>query len=511
MKRTVLILLIIFFLGLSLRMYYFLKYIPFTADTARDLLVGFHIARYGETLSVGHAASGNLFYSHYPPQYYYFHGLLNHLTTNPLLLLSFFVIWQSTSHLLIFLITRELFGNLSAFLAALMFTVSEYAIKTHTWMYSAPLAVPIFLISLYILLLALKRKNVYILQFAFSFLLIASLASYTVLPFILAFLVIVFFYFPAQRRIAALGLSIVWICLYTIFLYFPLLQRFGVQVLSTFALQEHFQLNTLFLPTLFKNFFLYLSTFFQGHSVTVFIVLSWGILAMTLNTIRHKIPEYLHYMKIICFIVFLILFFLLVVTLKHGFFGLYYFENIIPLLPIVTGTMFVLAFKSTTRTIIKISLILSYVVILVYVSGGFQFFKNQDNDFLRFENITKEILASAKTIASSNSRSDFLFFRAFVYEPNFGSWKSTVLWYFLEKMTGEKRLQLIEGDTNLVQTTTDEVVFLLCEAYPEEKSTLVCLSDFFRDYGQYELVRQIHVTSIDKIFVLKSQTSLIKV
>ncbi|MBI5620168.1 hypothetical protein HY949_00125 [Candidatus Gottesmanbacteria bacterium] len=472
MSRRVFVFLVtaIFILGLALRFGRFVHVTTFSGDTARDLLVGYHIAKYGELPQVGHAASGLTPPFYYPPYYFYFLGLLNMITTNPYLLMGAAVVWQSASIVLVSLVANALYGRTAGVIAGLITAVFPYFIKQHSFIFSGPLTTPLFLGALYCLIYAVKQKNRYFAYFSLFLLVVGGSVSYALLIFLPVFLVALFLSNKTQK-VGQFCLIFGWTGLLLAILFYPLVSEFGTSAILRFDPLVNIKIGFDFFDRFIAASSSIIWDFFDQRRIAII-----SVLIVLITVVGSQRLTFLS-KKTIGLIV-LILYPVTLFSLKRGIAEFYYLNTVYHFFPIVLGCFIVQAYQLAKGWPKPVAIAVGATLILSGSSGMPYYLKESYNDFAGTRDIAGRIIRIVQDIKETNNLSRLDFFRAYYYEPLYGDWSSPRLWYFLERLSGEKLVIVSNDYNNLRQVNTDELVFVYCVYSWKNISDDVCKQDF---------------------------------
>lgn len=509
--RETIIIAVMFLFALALRMYVFFQSEPYTSDTARDLSVGYHIAKFGELPTIGYLAGVNNFT--YPPHYYYLVGLITLATTDPIIIMSLFMVWQTSAVITIFYIAREWFDTTTGYISTLLAAVSAYMVTGHIFMDASLMATPLFLLSFYLFIRGLKVQKLPLLYSSFFLLLAGSVLSYALLAFLpVYFLWVVLAWKPRRKVIEVLRLM-AWIIVCILTLYLPLVVKYGVKT-TLFAFLPN-RLVTTHSDTLFSVY----------NTATAFIelFLPWFpyITVITLVCLSSLTVFCIMQSEKFEFVVakrmgILWLMISLVVALTslqavqpRNIFPKSHVDSVVPFIIIsvaLSGSVMTRYLNYTWRRYVLIFLVVFLVIVF---SGLFQYFRENQpySRFSTYTDITQTILESARMLQVMNGRKDMKFFQAYEYDPDFHDWDSTKLWYLLERKLKEKRLDLVDYGNSFVQITNSDIVYLHCnDAYPQDQHE-ACLRDFTGDWGAYMLTDELTTLQGSKILLLKNPST----
>jgi 4-amino-4-deoxy-L-arabinose transferase-like glycosyltransferase len=474
------VIVLIFFLGLAFRFWLFFTEARFPGDTARDLLMGMHIVKYSEFPIIGHYASGNVFF--YPPYYFYFHGLLYAIFHHPRIIIGLSVVWQSLSILVVYKIGKKLFDIQTGIVASLVVATAQCFVRQGSWMYSGPLATPLFLLSLLLFIQWLETKKMLLFVLSVVGLVVASFVSYAILIYLPAVLVIFLLIGEDQyglkmtAKVFIIAMSSIGLFYGPLFFLDPIGSFLAFNPISFlgFNFQGFFRSYIVFISTIDSTFLsvsklaLYLSTagaFFyfirlpQKNKLATIYVIAATLLPVVLFAFRvDALP-----------------------------FSVHYFDAVIPLLVIIFCGMILSLVKASRNSIWRGGIIVALIIMLISAADNFRYRPYEANQFQQTETIAREIIRESERIKQKNNSDYNNFYRVFVYQQDQPSWiNGPALWYQLERISGKKIVSLIPRADQFVQLNRDDIIFVYCLWYKAGPNDLRCQQDFQKDYPNHE-------------------------
>src|SRR3989344_2328990 len=493
----------ILLVGLVIRVFFLFRATPFAADTARDLLMGYHIAKFHEIPTIGHSASGNSFV--YLPYYYYLLGLINIFSTNPHIIIFIFTIWQSTSIILTYKIAESILDRTAGIIAALSVTLGSYFVTTHTWLYSGLLATPFILFAFYCFFKKMSSENtIYLYCLIFS-LTVGSFFSYVSLVFLPIFF-LCFFFISKKGGLVNFVIKLAVFTLFSLILsILPLYIFFGTSLLSAFNPYDKFQLN----GTRITNFFVLLNQFFHEFFPTLSSIPSaiFFVLFITgLFFLFQKSRKTFYKVGLLS----ISIFYLIILTaLKRGIVSLHYFDVLYPLLVIKISVVFSFWLNVNRKLIPRFVTFALLALFFFYVSNEFRYLFLTKNDFRNSKNKVELNLKSSEAVKRKNNFvGNYDFFQIYNYQPEESSWSSTISWYFWETITGNKIVKIIPTANNFLPITSNQFVYLWCKEYTDALIDDQCMNDFTLDKGNYIKFETIYSDVSERIFLLQKKNNL---
>lgn len=477
-----LILLVILLLAFITRFYNYLNGIFFYPDSARDYLVGLHFLKYNETLTVGHASKLTNSSFYYPPDYYYLISIILRISDNFLFLQVVFTLLGIISIYLLYLIGKQLYGRKVALLAALFYSLSDLMIKESRTIYSAYFVVPIFLLSLLLLLYYRKDHQINHLLVSVALLDLGSLIHHQLLAFIPIYLLWIFFWKTSFKQYIVVVFMTIMLWILGIF---PLIKFFGIQkIVDVFSpinnlsirvniIEKISMLNGAFYGNLNGN-----NYFFTG---TIIFLLSFLLIFRKESARKLLFP-----------LSFILSLFILAIY-KPANIKDYYLSSLYPLLFLIISFLILenyILFKNRSW---KGVIFLASCLFFVSLVNSFSALRPHAGNYLEAERISEAILEEIETISINTDPNVMKTFQVIAYVNNkTNEWRSTKYWYFLETMTNQKLLETVNYGSNLKQTNSDNYIFLICELYPK-KEIESCLKIFKNKHPNHYLIKAIKI------------------
>jgi 4-amino-4-deoxy-L-arabinose transferase-like glycosyltransferase len=476
MKKFLSLLAVIWLIGLTLRLVYFSQTMPIQGDAARDLLVGWHMLKYGEIPLLGQTASGIPVDFAYPPYYFWFIGALMWIAHgNTLSILLFFVILRSSEILLVGLVGARLFGKSAGIAAAIFMAFASNVISEHITMYSGPLGTPFALLSVYIFLRSWQlRKRVGVFA-AIALVFVAASFSYSAWTLLPIYFLGAFFGFHARRLLVQV---LAWSGLLFITFHMLLLPAYGLRgilhaysPLTLITFRDNFVSHVISRTQLFGN------SYFLSFP-TLFLVAAGLLVLLEISHARKLMPRM---MWLACWVALI----LILAGAKTDVFSSHYFAFIVPFFPVAAGALVSIGFASrksfmgvVLAIVASVSLITSTVQKELPGFGGVPWQEAQ--------RVSQAIYSAAYQIQQKEAFPDMRFFQTSSLVPE-GDGESATLWYFLERTTGEKRIA-VSKEGALLPQTDNYYIFLYCRNWQREAD---CVNMFADDHPDHLLVKPI--------------------
>ncbi len=494
----------IFFLGLTLRFWLFFTEARFAGDTARDLLVGSHIVKYGERPLIGHAASGNLFY--YPPYYFYFHALLYAIIENPRVIIGLFVVWQSISIILVYAIGKQLFNTSTGVVAALIVALSQYFVRQQSWMHSGPSTTPLFLLSFLLFIgwaYTAHTKKFSLLLYSLAVLMVGSVVSYSLLIYVPVFLAAASVIgIPRYGWIKLLGL---WVItgIVLMLLYGPLYFAYPEYITKAFSPFEQIGVRLDTITRLLWVIQSLLERLIPRVFPVVIIALTIAfVFSFSITSVRARLN--------IVGLIGVVLFSLVLGSIKTKAFALHYFDAIMPIIVVVFSWTIATVYSKTNNFFIRWAAPVLLIVLIIITAGNFTYEPYENNQYKETEMIARAIIGESSRIAQRNGLTHANFYRVFVYQQYYESWiNGPMIWYQIERVTGRRFVSLVPKTDRFAQYNSDEVVFVYCLWYDAGSEDPRCKQDFLKEHPEYESRYAMKIDPLITLFVYKRKDSLI--
>lgn len=214
---------LIFLFGIFLRFYQFPERFPWFGDTARDALVSKHIWKYGESISIGHYASGLPFNEEacqvraYPSYYYYFLATLWTFTHSLEGVMAVIATLHGLGIIAAFLITSLYLGKKAGLAAALFYAVSVDFISNTYFLTTIHLPIPLLLFAIYGVLLGIQQQKRWLTVVGLSGMVYLSSYHYSILLFFIYFFLITELSFAKSKLQCGLRNCLLFGSLYFVF------------------------------------------------------------------------------------------------------------------------------------------------------------------------------------------------------------------------------------------------------------------------------------------------------
>lgn len=446
-----LIVLVLFGFSLFVRFYNFENRLYWYGDTARDYLVSGHIAKYGETLSVGPAASGVSDYFYYPPLYYFMLSFVVRMNDSLLFFFGFFAALQSFSVFIAYYIAKENGGKKAGIIAAFVFATSENVISLGSTVHGAVVVTPLFLLGFVLYLKSIHKRDFIMSVLAFALFILSSAVSYVVLamfPMLLIYYLIKATFPTAQKIFLCLIILV-----YSGVLFFPIINFFGPGVFfAKFSPSGNITASVDVygrLLTIGKTYLEVFTSYHPSHEMfTLAIFIAAIILLFFLREIIKKIDIFLY----------MVIWTIVLGAFRNGEFYPHWAE--IPILLLYLSISILLA--SALQHKIIVLRVFSAVVTCVFLFIQISYFSyiHRINDAPENSlSISRELFA----FVSSRPYFNPPYTPVYLLSKENLDWDSTRIWYFIESRYG-KVLRLVNRGNNLEYITMDpKIVFIFCE------------------------------------------------
>lgn len=173
----IILLLLVFLIGLVLRLKLFPTNNTWIGDIGRDMLAGHLIAFKGMNTKLGHYNSGTS--SIYPSFYYYFIAFLTHVGKDSYAsIANILIIYQSVGIILVFFIIKNAFSYLPALAVSTFYALANEFVYFALMPITAHNSIVIALSSMLLLQIALKKRSLLAICFSSILLILASTFFY---------------------------------------------------------------------------------------------------------------------------------------------------------------------------------------------------------------------------------------------------------------------------------------------------------------------------------------------
>lgn len=457
-------------------------------DGFRDYLVGHYIVQYGERPLLG--PFNLLYYSglRNSPFYYYLLALIIAVKDNVMSLSIANAILQTASILLIFLITKLLFDEKSAFIASVLFAFTPAILSQTEFIWQPVLMQPPALLSLYLLSAAyFRRKEAsphvhtsYKLLIAGTiFLVIAATLHNSIFTWFPQFLIMAFLFLKQQQKNLMYYLGIIAVLiLVTLILYSPVLLYLANHRISL-TFQDHFYSSSLtnYLDNLHFNSEQMIDVFSLNNLLVVFLILICVIYLKAEKSVKKY------------YFIFLLLF-LLEPLLISSLFN----KNQLHYLISSLGLMVILISVSLSRVITN-RFLLTIVVIFLFIttSQNLKFLLPQKEEAGNHQ----LVLFAAKTIAKETQNTGSQSFQIISYANRQNRFRypilDTVLLVPLENLLNLKLARISDDSPyTLIQTNDNKYLFLSCFEFDSPDLVTNCSESFLLSFPNYQVERNIY-------------------
>jgi hypothetical protein len=483
-----LFLLFIIIISVCLRFYRLPDRTWWTGDVARDLLVGYHIAKFNEFPIVGHVTnnlpSGEFYY---PPYYYYLIGLVTKINSNPMFVIGVFVFMSSLTPLFIYTVASKLFSKKTGLLSAFYYTISAYGIYSGTSLWSAFVVVPVFYLGLAIYLTA--EENIVVKIIGLLIISVSSTIHYS--AFLMLFFVLLYQCISDKRRTVNLFIISI-VLIYVCVLFRPLLYFFGLPTLiQKFSInpQQALIVNMPHIINILKE----IGNEFFLEDIRLFIVYVFCfVILLTFWVLQKRKDKNCYYLLSTAS------FFVVIVILKPGQ-SLAGYNSILifPIIIVISSELIISLWCNRGSKVRYIYLVFAVLIGLCLV-GNFLPYRRLIYEFSKSERVVDRIYRESEQ--SNISNNDFLIYGS-VYSGFL--WESPTFWYFMETKHNNKVVQKIDQNENLEPIRSPNYIYLVCKDYSKEDIIGYCLKYLTKEYN-YHLVDERNSSSENlRIFLFK--------
>lgn len=289
------VLVVLFAIGFLLRAYLIDNNLFFGPEQGRDMLVVKEIAINHKLVLIGpKTAVEGIFHG---PLYYYLATIPFIISKgNPLVIELFFILFNSLSVFLIFLLGKELFNRRVGLIASLLFTFSFGAIVMARWLSHPPLIIPIGIIFFLFLTRFIKGKNKYLIP-TVIFYGIATQTEFSnliIFSFILFFTVVVFWKRFASQKIIHLAVAFLLVITLPIFNFILFDLRHNNLILNSIIKSQAHRPQFLgyFLHTLIGSFEQFIKVFSDvillQHTLITILIFIFAIIFLLKSRGKNK-------------------------------------------------------------------------------------------------------------------------------------------------------------------------------------------------------------------------------
>lgn len=466
---------------------------PLKDDYYRDYLIAHHIVAYNEYPRTGHTSPLARYIN--SPAYFYLLAVPLFVKDSFVTLGIFNIALQLLTLVLVFALARSLFGNGTAFIAAILFGFHQRVLGQSNFIWQPNAMQPFFILSCLLLALAYQRKSfAYLLSsipvFFFSLALHNSVLA--LVPLYLFFLLLVLKKFGGTiRHYAITGVA----CLSSYGLFYAPLFFYtrGMRWLAELLRHLDYNLITNFYSriTAFFNFFLFgnIHVFPVPAFVLVFVVLVFYYFFCSERDIQKK--------KFTTAILSSVIWFLFAVSfVPPGIGPIHYFTSLLGLSIIFVAEIIDSLRQQVLKVVFVVSILylispmllsLTQTVTREFIADGSRFFNISYQPPPFIAAIKEEILKIKKL----EGRDDYNFFdfRLYVEDSNNkyvpAGYGLDMFWSSMEMELLAKLTKVDDSAIRSYRPLTDEqYIFLACDG---DTDTSPCLSAFLKDFPRYEL------------------------
>lgn len=464
--------------GIFLRFYRFDIAIGWWGDSARDYLVAYHLAKFNETLMVGHFATGlsNGFY--HPPYYYYFISVLIRIFESPFFAIGFFTLLHSLSILTMYGIGKELHGWRTGLFSAGFFAISAKMVNTSRALISANATLPLIMFSLLFYIKGIKNAHKGYVYFALALLFIAGslwYGTFTLLPYMLLFAL---WKFRKQNRF--LITLAIYILVGLMIVVFPLVLFFGIdRVSAVFLPQNSISIDKSFFGSFIDIVRVYFIAVFDHNlrfSLYGRVLLVLLILFLMWKS-RHSLTALVLPISAVVYVA-------LLGSLRRGEFLVHYVTPYEPITFLVAGYLLAKAFRYAHGSrLLQLCTASCGIVLLFIISNNFSYIKYIPSDYREAREVADLVLS----LVGSSS------FQVTTSAPDTPSgWESPTLWYFLERDTQTKLVHAVNYGENLEENNQEYTYrIFVCKNFSSPQENYACYEKLHQQHLQYTLMQTI--------------------
>lgn len=508
-KRNYLIiflLLVILTVAYYFRLNFFLNHAVFLGDEGRDLLIARHIAKYGENITIGHASGIHISHTNY---YYYLIALVTRMIDNPYGIFYFIMVANFLTVVLLFLTGSNLFNREVGLYASLLLGISSIGVdSSRVW--SDFIGLTLFITSLFLFSLFYnKQKIIYLFPFVLTLLFTGFISFeflYPVPIFILLTVYLVSKFYREKLKIIlfTIILWIINIVIFTLPLFIyqseqisDLLSNPDSHIFSLESLSTKFnyyvgELNRIVLSFEINKEFQYILP------AVLLILFAGGI--KTLSQYKKLLAFWL------CGLSIIILGFVLALV-KSGVYTGHYLWGLAPIIYLMLA--YILSSNSITNSLKTTITIISLVSILSLYRID-KIYNATDNSDILSSNTLYQNEVISKSIYTKLLDYDLQRVPFIVLAKSSGDNEYTspsYIYYFLEKLVGQKLVDIKEYENFLPLVTLEEskLLFLICRDYADLNMTESdCLNSFKSTKSGYSNVSLFWTHGSVFVFMLES-------
>ncbi len=480
-------------------------------EVQRDYLVARHIVRYQEYPLTGPCCLWNGAFGHIrnSPAYYYLLAAFLLVRDDVLWLQAVNGLLQLGLIAMIYLASYVLFGRVSAVAAALLFGVSEAAIRHAQFIWQPHVMHPILWVSLVTLLCASRqRSRVWLAVSVFTYLLSAAVhnAAYGLLPaYGLAVLVVVRS-FPERRKAVILtGTTVLlsWFLLYGSWMYVVLRQPEAMYFLKG-AARSAWNLSPISLWGNVRQAILLLVTS-GGKGVALPVFIAVGLIWFLVGHKRMERSARVWLWILIGVTVQ----FLVVASLFRAPLAAHYLTPIVGLWTIVVAVIFASVLPQSRRG--RAVIAGTFFILVAFGSGIHMAIGPLPLENARLVGgLTATLADKLRTLKAVEKRSSFDFFVLRVYATDVESpvTSNLVFWAPLEKAIGEKLFTVVDREHSYVVGSREDYVVVVCQSYRRPIAIQEeCLKPFSREHPRHALVEKVWDEGPFLVFLAKRALS----
>lgn len=472
-SNEVIFLLLIFLLGLLLRLVKFHFFSSLEADEGRDLLVARHMVRFGEFILLGHHCAGiSGFY--YGPFYYYFLALLTYLFNSPYLIFLFMTIWCSTGTISMFYIGKNLINKHVGLISALLYGVSFLMISTNN-IWGPYVSFQIFILSLLFFSFYYRYKNrafLYLHVFLFTLSFSMEYSYVIVLPVFIAW---AYYLSKLKNKSSFVKTAFLYIFFLSI-TFIPQFIYFGSKIKYFFMAKNWLSSDSSFflgIKTIKEQFFPALFNYAPQIVLYIICVLfPWFLLRVNKN------KEAISTNK---FFILVTPVFGLIASLISPNRSITYLLCLYLFFFLSLGLM--IDYIAPKKNLLTLMLIVPIVIGLL-PTNAFFYSSSQNNSLIGAEKVANTI----KKVIGKNFQKDYLNNFSIVQNSNIAAsvfFPGPEFYLFLEEKLNYKLINIVqESQFNYQNINHAKYVFLICRLYTDTPSwPNLCFDSFIKENG----------------------------
>lgn len=440
-------------------------------DSARDLLMGLHIAWFHQLPRVGHWALGSSF--PYPPYYYYFLGLLTYISSHLSFIFGVFVFVQLLGVLALYKIGALLFSKKTGLLAAFFYSFSAVTVISGSMIETVFFNVPIFLYSFYTFILFYKTKRMFFAFVSLFFILISVSIHASSIPFLFLYAVVTV-YRLRKEKMQKIILLITLFSAMSIIFFFPVIRLYGLQGFLTLLFQEGKTLsgNNIFFTFLSNWGELLRFLLFSHIQAIIFFVIS--VIVQLYLLFRHNSKK----IKGLAICGFCIGYLLAAISITQKEIYLHYFSLGMPFVFLAVAHLLVENFKSASSFVRSVTLSVMAVMLFIFLKTPNESVYWVTGDAHTYEKLADTVIADVADRQKVSSERGNDFYQVFVVTPYDDYKNSFLVWYFLEKKYQQKLIKISNSRSDFIPINDARVIYVVCDLRSVQDFGKACLEKF---------------------------------